>query len=147
MWLSCVLAVTSKDEPEIKSSTEEVPADKKEENGEDNGEIKAMDVDVSKVEVPAVEETKEVTAETLTDKAEDDKVVSEGITGAKPLETPTEPSAKDATESKAEDIAVGNGDAEKPNGEAAPGTEGIHALVGEAPKPQGVEDPPAPEVV
>lgn len=137
MWLSCPLVAASKDEPGIKSATEEVPADKKEENGEDNGDIKAMDVDASKVEVPATEETKEVTAETLTDKAEDEKVVSEGINSEKPLETPTEP--------KVEGIAVTNGDAEKPNGEAeTPLPQGIHALVGEAPKPQE-EGPPAPE--
>ena len=138
MWMSCALLAASKDEPEIKSTTEDVPADKKEENGEDNGDIKAMDVDASKVEVPAAEETKEVTAETLTDKAEDEKVVSEGINGEKPLETPTEPMV--------EDIAVTNGDAEKPNGEAeTPLPQGIHALVGDAPKPQEVEAPPVPE--
>ena len=132
MCLSCVLVAASKDEPEHKSATEEVPADKKE---EENGEDKAMDV-----EVPAPEETKEVTAETLTDKAEDDKVVSEGINGDKPFET--------TNESKVEDIAVGNGDTEKPNGEAeTPLPQGIHALVGEAPKPQEVEGPPAPEAV
>ena len=136
----------SKDEPAIKSATDEIPADNKEENGEDHGDVKAMDVDASKVEVPTAEETKEVTAETLTDKAENEKVVSEGVNGEKPLETPTEPSVKDTIESKVEDVAVTNGDAEKPNEEAeTPLPQGIHALVGEAPKPQEVEGPPAPE--
>lgn len=142
MWLLCVLAAAGKDGADVPAE------DKEEENGEDNGDIKAMDVDVSKVEVPSVEETKEVTAETLTDKAEDEKVVSEGINGEKPVETPTEPVIEDAVETKVEDIPVGNGDAVKPNGEAEiPLPQGLHALVGDVPKPQEVEGPPAPETV
>lgn len=142
MWLSCVLAAAGKDGADI-------PADNSQEKKEEeNGETKVMDVDVSKVEVPPIEETKEVTAETLTDKAEDDKVVSEGINGEKPVETPTEPVIKDAIESKVENIPVGNGDAEKLNGEAEiPPSQGLHALVGEVPKAQEVEGPPAPETV
>lgn len=141
--MSCVIAAAGKDGAGIPSQDK-----KEEENGQDNGEIKAMDVDASKVEVPPVEETKEVTAETLNDKTEGEKIVSEEINGEKPVETPTEPVIENAVESKVEEIPVGNGDAEKPKVEAEiPPSQGIHALVGEEPKPQEVAGPPAPETV
>lgn len=116
MWWSCVLAAAGKGEP--------IPLDKEKENGEDNGQIKAMDVESSKVEIAAAEETKEMTAETITEKSEDEKPVS------------TEPSVKDAAdELNVENVSEGNGAVEKPTEEdEIPPPQGIHALVGEVPK-------------
>ena len=83
-----------------------------------------MDVDVPKVDTT---ETKETTADTITEKPEDEKAVSEGT--------------------KVEAARESNGH-EKPNEEAEiPPPTAIHAVVGAVPASQGVQDAPAPEEI
>lgn len=120
----------------------DIPADcfqgKEEEYGFDKGESNDINLDVSKVEVPSVEESKEVTAVTLIDVAEDKKVVPGGISGEKPAETSTV--IEDTKESKVEEIPVGINELGKPNEEAELSPpQCLTALVGEIPKRQEVE--------
>jgi len=139
MWCWCVQGAAGKGEP--------ISSDKEKENGEGNGETKAMDVDASEVAIPAAEETKEVTADTIAEKPEDEKPVSTEPS-AEPLDAPTEPSVEVAAASIAVDAAEGNGAVKKPSEEVEiPAPQGIHALVGEVPKPQVVEAAQEPETV
>lgn len=120
-----------------------ISSDKEKENGEGNGETKAMDVDASEVEIPAAEETKEMTADTIAEKSEDEKPVS-----TEPLDAPPEPSVEVAAASIVVDAPEGNGAVEKAiEVVEIPPPQGIHALVGEVPKPQGVEAAQEPETV
>jgi len=91
--LSCCLSVQVNDEPANKSICEEGSANqllytKEGENGEANGIHKVVDVDVAKVEAPAVQETKETTAEILTTNAEEKKVNGKDLSKIKEVEPP-----------------------------------------------------------
>jgi hypothetical protein len=139
MWCCCVQGASGKGEP--------ISSEKEKENGEGNGETKAMDVDASAVEIPAAEETKEMTADPIAEKSEDEKPVSTEPS-AKPLDAPAEPSVEVAAASIAVDAPEGNGAVEKPSEVVEiPPPQGIHALLGEIPKPQVVEAAQEPETV
>lgn len=110
---------------------EPISSEKEKENGEGNGETTAMDVDA-----PAAEEIKELNADPIAEKSEDDKPAS------------TEPSEAVAAAPIAVDVPEGNGAVEKASEVVEiPPPQGIHALIGEVPKPQVVEAAQEPETV